>query len=102
MNGDLFDMSEEESGDIVICNTADMPSPFATGNVYTTCAFCGVKIYHRYHAPAKAKKVCIACGLAEIEKNPEEAKLMVTQETLDEISIEGLGGGKGKANGGAH
>ena len=82
-------MFPEDEEDIVICNTADIPSPFLHGNVNTTCALCGVAIYHRYHAPAKAKKVCIGCGLAELEKRPDGVEITVTKETLEELHLDG-------------
>jgi hypothetical protein len=53
---------EAEEADVVVCCTADMPSYF-DDNVYTTCAECGVEIYHRPYMPKKPRKVCIECAI---------------------------------------
>ena len=62
---------EAEEVDVVVCNTADIWSPFRD-NVLTTCAECGAGIYHRPYMPKKPRKVCINCAVALHDK--EEGK----------------------------
>jgi hypothetical protein len=46
----------------VVCMTGDNPASF-TDDVHTTCAGCGINIYHRPYIPAHFRKVCIDCAL---------------------------------------
>lgn len=58
---------EAEEVDAVICNTADLWSPFRD-NTPAICADCGAAIYHRPHVPKKPKKICVNCALVMHEK----------------------------------
>ena len=62
---------EAEEADVVVCNTADMWTPFRD-NVQTDCAECGTPIYHRPHAPRKPRKICLNCAAALSERERAE------------------------------
>ena len=61
--------AEAEECDAVICNTAEMWSPFRD-NTYAACATCDTAIYHRPHVPKKPRKICINCAVAEQPSEP--------------------------------
>lgn len=52
--------------DIVVCLAGDH-SQWFSDDVHTTCAGCGINIYHRPHMPADAIKLCPDCALRALE-----------------------------------
>lgn len=53
--------ADAEQAPFMVCATEGDYDPFPATNVHTTCAICGVGIFHRPHAPSKPQKICGRC-----------------------------------------
>jgi hypothetical protein len=69
---------------IVVCIRADEPSPWKATNLVTSCAWCGVAVQYRPHAP-NAPKVCVQCFADRAEPDDD---YFVTRTTVAEVLAE--------------
>jgi len=61
--------AEAEDAGYVVCMPEGTPSPF-DDNLTAFCCKCGIKVFHRWHAPKKPPKICFEC-FVKLEKDEE-------------------------------
>ena len=70
---------------VLICaETGSFPD-----DVHGECARCAKKIVYRPHAPQEAVRLCVSCGLSEVEAarmKGEPVNLGVTTKTVAELA----------------
>ena len=71
---------EAEEGQVVVCG----PDSYFPDDVRTFCADCLEPIVHRPHAPASAKKICMACA-HKLFQTDDKPVVLATEQTLKEV-----------------
>lgn len=75
--------AEVEEGSIWVCSDLTTRRDSLEAN----CAECGVKVYHRPHAPAQTKKICLKCALALMDE-ASLAGAPITPAVTSETAVE--------------
>lgn len=74
---------------ILVCMLASSPAVLADDR-FADCRECGIRLRHRPHSPADARKVCMDCAVKLINamrKAGEEIRPGITRETLRDLQL---------------
>lgn len=71
------------------CNEAEYcvcgPNPVSPDDVRTTCHDCGGPIAHRWHAPKKPKKICLACFRIRAGKEIDKIQVIISPYVVKDV-----------------
>jgi hypothetical protein len=78
----MTDDREMLAADFIVCLPAEplvLPD-----NVFAVCCHCGRKVQHRPYVPREVRKLCIDCGLANMDADGDSI-VMLTKRASDDI-----------------